>query len=82
MFLLLPILEGKEIEQQDPEEVALQDAIISKLTVAAYADAMDTHLAQSIEAEAEAERWASIERLKLVIPWFLLQAFPLRVMNV
>ncbi|KAF8805065.1 NCA2-domain-containing protein [Phlegmacium glaucopus] len=74
--------EEEQIEQQDPEEVALENAIISKLTVAIYADAMDTYLAQAIEAEAEAEWWASIERSKLAVAWFLLQTFPLRVMNV
>jgi len=66
--------EGEQTEQQDEEEVALEDAIVRKLTVAVYADALDTYLAQAIEAEAEAAWWANIERSKLAVAWFLLQS--------
>ena len=63
-----------ETEEQDEEEVALEDAIVRKLTVAIYADALDTYLAQVIEVEAEAEWWASVETSKLAVAWFFLQS--------
>ena len=66
--------EEGQIEEQDTEEVALKDAIVGKLTVAIYANALDTYLAQAIEVEAEAEWWASVERSKLALAWFLLQS--------
>ena len=61
-------------EEQDEETVALEDAIVKKLSVAIYADALDTYLAQAIEVEAEAEWWASVERSKLATAWFLFQS--------
>ena len=63
-----------QTEEQDEEVVALEDAIVRKLTVALYADALDTYLAQAIEVEAEAEWWASVETSKLAVAWFLLQS--------
>ena len=61
-------------DEQDEEEVALEDAIVRKLTVAIYADALDMYLAQAIEVEAEAEWWASVETSKLAVALFLLQS--------
>ena len=61
-------------EEKDEEEVALEDAIVRKLTVAIYADALDTYLAQAIEVEAEAEWWASVETSKLAVAFFFLQS--------
>ena len=61
-------------EEKDEEEVALEDAIVRRLTVAIYADALDTYLAQAIEVEAEAEWWASVETSKLAVSLFLLQS--------
>lgn len=63
-----------DTEERDEEEVALEDAIVRKLTVAIYADALDTYLAQAIEAEAEAEWWASVETSKLAVAFFFLQS--------
>ena len=60
-------------EEKDDEEVALEDAIVRKLTIAIYADALNTYLAQATEAEAEAEWWARVERSKLAVAFFLLQ---------
>ena len=62
------------IEEQDEEEIALEAAIIRKLSVAIYADALDTYLAQAIEVEAEAEWWGRVERSKLAVAWFLLRS--------
>jgi nuclear-control-of-ATPase protein 2 len=63
-----------QTEEQDEEEFALEDAIVRKLTVAIYADALDTYLAQAIEVEAEAEWWASVETSKLAVALFFLQS--------
>jgi nuclear-control-of-ATPase protein 2 len=63
-----------EEEDQDEEETALEDAIVRKLAVTIYGDALDTYLAQAIEVEAEAEWWAGVERSKLAVAWFLLQS--------
>ena len=63
-----------QTEGRDEEEVALEDAIVRKLTLAIYADALDTYLAQAIEVEAEAEWWASVETSKLAVAWFFLQS--------
>ena len=61
-------------EEKDDEEVALEDAIVRKLTIAIYADTLNTYLAQAIEVEAEAECWARVERSKLAVAFFLLQS--------
>lgn len=66
--------EDEQIEEQDKEEIALEDAIIRKLSVAIYSDALDTYLAQATEVEAEAEWWAGVERSKLAVAWFLFQS--------
>jgi nuclear control of ATPase protein 2 len=63
-----------QTEEQDEEQVALEDTIVRKLTVAIYSDALDTYLAQAIEVEAEAEWWASIETSRLAVALFFLQS--------
>ena len=63
-----------QTEEQDEEQVALEDAIVRKLTVAIYSDALDTYLAQAIEVEAEAEWWASVETSRLAVALFFLQS--------
>jgi nuclear-control-of-ATPase protein 2 len=63
-----------QTEEQDEEQVTLEDAIVRKLTVAIYSDALDTYLAQAIEVEAEAEWWASIETSRLAVALFFLQS--------
>ena len=64
--------DGKE--DKDEEEVALEDAIVRKLTIAIYADALNTYLAQATEVEAKAEWWARAERSKLPVSCFILQS--------
>jgi nuclear-control-of-ATPase protein 2 len=71
---LITVSDDEITEEKDEEEVALEDAIVRKLTVAIYADALDTYLAQAIEVEAEAEWWASIETSKLAVAFFFLQS--------
>ena len=71
---LITLSDDAKTEERDEEEVALEDAIVRKLTVAIYADALDTYLAQAIEVEAEAEWWASVETSKLAVAFFFLQS--------
>jgi nuclear-control-of-ATPase protein 2 len=71
---LTTVSDNGQTEEQDEEEVALEDAIVRKLTVAIYADALDTYLVQAVEAGAEAEWWASVEISKLAVAWFFLQS--------
>ena len=61
-----------QTEEQD-EEVALEDAIVRKLTVAIYCRRVGHVLAQAIEVEAEAEWWVSVETSRLAVVWFFLQ---------
>jgi len=58
----------------DAEEIALQGAIISKLSVALYSDALDTFLTQATQVEEEAEYWADIEKSRLRVAIYLLQS--------
>ena len=62
------------LSADDPEEEALKHAIVTKLIVAVYAEALDTYLTQATEVEAEAEWWADIERSRLNVTWYLLQS--------
>ena len=61
----------------DPECAALRQAVVSKLVVALYAEAIETRLAQATEAETEAEWWADIERSPWNLCWYLLQSLSL-----
>lgn len=68
-------LEGSEsLSPSDNEEEALKNAIIGKLLVGLYADALDTYLTQATQVEAEAEWWADIEQSQLSVAWYLLQS--------
>lgn len=58
----------------DSEEDALKRAIIEKIVVGLYAEALDTYLAEASEAEAEAEWWADIERSRRNVAYYLIQS--------
>ncbi|PPQ91940.1 hypothetical protein CVT25_000983 [Psilocybe cyanescens] len=66
----------------DAEEGALEKAIIGKLTVSLYSDALDTFIAQATQVEAEAEWWSDIESSRLRVSLYLLQTLPVRIYNV
>ncbi|KAF4609591.1 hypothetical protein D9613_012272 [Agrocybe pediades] len=66
----------------DPEEAALEDAIVGKLSVTLYSHALDVFLAQATQVEEEAEYWAEIERSRIRVALYLLQTFPIRTCNV
>lgn len=58
----------------DEEEEALKTAIVAKLVVGIYAKALDNHMSQAMEVEAEAEWWAEIERSCWNVAWYLLSS--------
>lgn len=66
--------ESKRLSPANDEEEALKNAVIGKLLVTLYADALDTYLSQATQVEAEAEWWADIERSRLSVALYLLQS--------
>ncbi|PPQ64964.1 hypothetical protein CVT24_008152 [Panaeolus cyanescens] len=68
--------------QRDTEQAALEEAVVSKLTVALYRDALDLYLSQATQVEAAAEWWAEIENSTFGVLWYFLQTLPLRLYNV
>ena len=80
LFMMLRILPGsldlgKFLSVPlDPEEVAMEEAIIGKLAVALYSAGLETYLTQATEAEAEAEWWADVEGSRGSVALYLLQS--------
>jgi nuclear-control-of-ATPase protein 2 len=64
----------KSASGSDPEESALEGALLDKLVIAIYAEALDIYLAEAIQVESEAEWWADIERSRLSVAYYLLQS--------
>lgn len=58
----------------DFEEETLERAIMAKLVVAVYSEALDTFLSQCLEIEKEAEWWDRVERSPIQVGWYLLQS--------
>ena len=58
----------------DGEEQALKDAVLSRLVVAVYAEALNTLLSEAITAEVEAQWWADLERSRLRVAYYLVQS--------
>ena len=58
----------------DGEEQALKDAVLSRLVVAVYAEALNTLLSEAITAEVEAQWWADLERSRLRVAYHLVQS--------
>ncbi len=58
----------------DGEEQALEDAVLSRLVAAIYAEALNTLLSEAISAEVEAQWWADLERSWLRIAYHLVQS--------
>ncbi|KAF5360952.1 hypothetical protein D9756_004674 [Leucocoprinus leucothites] len=63
----------------DPEEEALRSAVVAKVAVGLYAQALKAYLDQATEVETEAEWWGEIERSRLNVAWYLLQTTPTRL---
>lgn len=64
------------------DQKLLEKAIVAKLTVALYADALELQIKQALDMEAEAQWWADIERSKTNVAWYLLQTLPRRLNDV
>ena len=58
----------------DGEEKALRDAVLGRLVAAIYAEALDILLSEAINAEAEAQWWADLERSRLRVAYHLVQS--------
>jgi nuclear-control-of-ATPase protein 2 len=65
---------ASSIAAVDAEEELLKRAVIGKLVVGLYAEALDTYLSQASEVESESEWWADIERSRQNVAWYLLQS--------
>lgn len=65
---------ASSITAVDAEEELLKRAVIGKLVVGLYAEALDTYLNQASEVESESEWWADIERSRQNVAWYLLQS--------
>ena len=70
----LVLLRDATAPSGDPEEECLKQAILGRVVLGVYADALHTHLEQATEAETEAEWWNNIERSNSELTWYLLQS--------
>jgi nuclear-control-of-ATPase protein 2 len=73
----LELIECDEITfsaaEEGREEYALKRAVIGKIVVGLYAEALDTYLAEAGEVEAEAEWWTDIERSRQNVTYYFIQ---------
>ncbi|KAH9483454.1 Nuclear control of ATPase protein 2 [Psilocybe cubensis] len=74
--------EVSRVSVPDAEEDALEQAIIGKLTVSLYSDALEIFITQATQVEAEAEWWSDVESSRIQVCLYLLQTLPSRVCNV
>ena len=58
----------------DPEEESLKQAVLGRVVLGVYADALHAYLDQATEAEREAEWWDNVERSRYGLAWYLLQS--------
>ncbi|EPQ54469.1 NCA2-domain-containing protein [Gloeophyllum trabeum ATCC 11539] len=72
-------LQRLESETDGAEDAAIRIAVLGRLTVGVYAQALSAYLEQASEAEAEAEWWSDIERSRLDAARYLLQTLPVRL---
>jgi nuclear-control-of-ATPase protein 2 len=60
--------------QPDREEYALKRAVIGKIIISLYAEALDTYLTEASQVEAEAEWWADVERSPRNVAYYFVQS--------
>ncbi|KAJ3573989.1 hypothetical protein NP233_g2060 [Leucocoprinus birnbaumii] len=63
----------------DSEEEALKSALVAKVVVGLYAQALQVYLDQATQVEAEAEWWGETEGSMQNVAWYLLQTTPTRL---
>ena len=71
---LIRIEEDSRGDTQDKEEEALKNAVTFRLLVNLYAHALDSHLSQAMQAEAEADWWKDVERSRASAFFYLVQS--------
>ncbi|PPQ98986.1 hypothetical protein CVT26_014412 [Gymnopilus dilepis] len=78
------LAEGRDFADSAPdyEEAALEAAIVGKLTVALYSDALETCLHQATSVETEAEWWGDIETSRFQVAFYFIETLPIRILNV
>ena len=62
------------VVQADKEEYALRRAVLGRIAIGLYAEALDTYLTEASEAEAEAEWWADVERSRRNVSYYFVQS--------
>ena len=70
----LTLLRDTAAPSGDPEEESLKQAILGRVVLDVYADALNAYLDQATEAESEAEWWDNVERSRYELAWYLLQS--------
>ena len=58
----------------DPQEESLKQAVLGRVVLGVYADALNACLDQATEAEREAEWWDNVRRSRYELAWYLLQS--------
>lgn len=75
----LVLLRDATVPSGDPEEECLKQAILGRVVLGVYGDALHMYLEQATEAETEAEWWNNIERSNSALAWYLLQSMSSRL---
>jgi nuclear-control-of-ATPase protein 2 len=70
----LGLLRDAAVPSGDPEEESLKQAVLGRVILGVYADALNAYLDQATEAEREAEWWDNVERSRYELAWYLLQS--------
>ena len=70
----LGLLRDTAAPSGDPEEESLKQAVLGRVVLGVYADALNVYLDQATEAEREAEWWDRVERSRYGLMWYLLQS--------
>lgn len=70
----LTLLRNTAAPSDDPEEESLKQAVLGRVVLGVYADALNAYLDQTTEAEREAEWWDNVERSRYELAWYLLQS--------
>ncbi|KAG7088332.1 hypothetical protein E1B28_012339 [Marasmius oreades] len=83
--LLLSLQNQRLVEglppSKDSEQAALEQAVLNKVAIVVYSQALDILLSQCLEAESEMEWWNDVERSPSNVVHYLLQTLPSRLVN-
>ena len=74
ILVALSLLRNTATPSGDPEEESLKQAVLGRVVLGVYADALNVYLDQATEAEREAEWWDNVERSRYELAWYLLQS--------